>query len=247
MAEAKCAFITGASQGIGAATAKALAADGYRVILHYGHQRERTEAKAAEIRAAGGEADVVGADLSQPDAAFQLAAEVSKLCGGKLDALVLNAGVMPGGDLDVCTPEIFDQIFQINLRSPFFLLQQLSPSLTEGASVIFLSSVTARRASHPVAAYGSMKYALESLTRRAAVLLGERWIRVNCVAPATTASETVQPYVDIPAMRDVTLADQALKRIAQPEDIADVIAFLCSDKARWITGAMIPVDGGTLL
>ena len=247
MAGAKCAFITGASQGIGAATARALAAQGYRVILHYGSQKERTEALAAELRAAGGSADIVGADLSQPDAAFRLAAEVKELCGGKLDALVLNAAVMPGGDLDVCTPEMFDQIYQINLRSPFFLLQQLSPVLSEGASVVFLSSVTARRALYPVAAYGAMKYALESLTRRTAMQLGERWIRVNAVAPATTESETVAPYLAHGPMRDETLAVQALKRITQPEDVANVIAFLCSDKARMITGALIPVDGGTLL
>ena len=247
MAEAKCAFITGASQGIGAATARALAADGYRVILHYGSQRERTEGVAASIREAGGSADVVGADLSQPDAAHELAAEVTRLCGGRLDALILNAAIMPASDIDVCTPEVFDELFHINLRAPFFLLQQLSPSLTEGASVVFLSSVTAKRGIYPVAAYGSMKYALESLARRAAVSLGERWIRVNAVAPATTASETVAPVLEYPEMRDSTLAGQALKRIAQPEDIADVIAFLCSDKARWITGALIPVDGGTLL
>lgn len=247
MAEAKCALITGASQGIGAATARALAADGYRVILHYGSQRERTEAVAASIREAGGNADVVEADLSQPNAAHELAAAVTRLCGGRLDALVLNAAVMPGGDLDACTPEMFDQIFAINLRSPFFLLQQLSASLTEGASVVFLSSVTARRAVYPVAAYGAMKYALESLTRRTAMQLGERWIRVNAVAPATTESETVAPYLAQGPMREATLADQALKRITQPEDVADVIAFLCSDKARMITGAVIPVDGGTLL
>jgi 3-oxoacyl-[acyl-carrier protein] reductase len=244
---ARCAFITGASQGIGAATAKALAADGYRVLVHYGSQRGKAEAVVAAIRAAGGSAEALGADLSQPNAAHELGAEVARLCGGKLDALILNAAVMPGGDIDVCTPEMFDQIFQINLRSPFFLLQQLTPSLTEGASVVFLSSVTARRGVYPVAAYGSMKHALELLVKRAAVKLGERWIRVNAVAPATTASETVAPYLEHAAMRDATLADQALKRIAQPDDIADVIAFLCSHKARWITGALIPVDGGTLL
>ncbi|MGE3689963.1 MAG: SDR family NAD(P)-dependent oxidoreductase [Novosphingobium sp.] len=244
---AKCALVTGASQGIGAATARALAADGYRVILHYGSQRDKAEAHAADIRAGGGEADVVGADLSQPNAAHELAAEVTELCSGKLDALVLNAAIMPGGDVDVCTPEMFDAIFHINLRAPFFLLQQLSPSLREGASVVFMSSVTARRALYPVAAYGAMKYALESLTRRAAVQFGERWIRINAVAPATTESETVAPYLAQGPMREATLADQALKRITQPEDVADVIAFLCSDKARMITGALIPVDGGTLL
>jgi 3-oxoacyl-[acyl-carrier protein] reductase len=248
MSEAnKCALVTGASQGIGAATARVLAAEGYRVIIHYGSQRERTEALAAEIRAAGGSADVVGADLAQPNAAHELAAQVTKLCGGKLDALILNAAIMPTSDLDNCTPEVFDDLFHINLRSPFFLLQQLTPALAEGASVVFLSSVTAKRGLYPVAAYGSMKYAIESLTRRAAVALGERWIRVNAVAPATTASETVAPHLEHPAMRDATIAGQALKRIAQPEDVADVIGFLCSDKARWITGALIPVDGGTLL
>ncbi len=243
----KTALVTGASQGIGAATAKALAADGYRVIVHYGSQQARAEAVAADIRASGGSADAVGVDLDDPDAAFVLASKVKDLCGGALHALVLNAAIMPSSDLDTCTPETFDSLVNINLRAPFFILQQLSPVLVEGASVVFLSSVTAKRGVFAVAAYGSMKFALESLMRRAAVLLGERWIRVNAVAPATTASETVAPWVESGPGREATLAVQALKRIAQPDDIADVIAFLCSDKARWVTGAMIPVDGGTLL
>lgn len=243
----KWALVTGASQGIGAATARALAADGYRVIVHYGSQREKAEALAAEIRAGGGSADIVAADFARPDAAHELAAEVTRLCSGRLDALVLNAAIMPSSDIDICTPETFDTVFAINLRAPFFLLQQLTPALAEGASVVFLSSVTAKRGIYPVAAYGAMKYAIESLVRRAAVALGERWIRVNAVAPATTASETVAPYVESGPGREATLAGQALKRIAQPDDIADVIAFLCSHKARWITGALIPVDGGTLL
>ena len=243
----KTALITGASRGIGAATAKALAADGYRVIVHYGGNREKAEAVAQEIRAAGGNADIVGADLAEPDAAHKLAAEVKRLCGGQLHALVLNAAIMPMSDLADCTPETFDQIFQINLRSPFFLLQQLSPVLAEGASVVFLSSLTARRVTGTVAAYGSMKAAIESLTRRAAAELGPRWIRVNAVCPATTASETIAPWTDTEEGREITISVQALKRVAQPEDIADAISLLCSEKARWITGAVIPVDGGAML
>jgi NAD(P)-dependent dehydrogenase (short-subunit alcohol dehydrogenase family) len=244
----KTALVTGASRGIGAATAKALAADGYHVLVHYGANPDLAEAIAAEIRDGGGSAETVGADLIQPEATAELAAEVSKLCGGQLHALVLNAGIMPGdSSFANCSPETFDEIFMVNLRAPFFLMQHLAPVLAEGASVVMISSVTARRAIGAVAAYGSMKAALESFVRRAAVEFGPRWIRVNGVAPATTASETVTPWTLTEAGREATLSVQALKRINQPEDVADVIAFLCSDKARIVTGAIIPADGGTLL
>lgn len=242
----RTALVTGASQGIGAATARALAADGYHAIVHYGAQDQRAETVAAQIRAAGGSADVVGADLADNHAPRRLAEEVAKLCGGQLHALVLNAAIMPGGTVADTSPEDFDRLYAINLRAPFFLLQHLSPVLAEGASVVFLSSLTARR-SIGGAAYGSMKLALESLVRRAAVEFGPRWIRVNGVAPATTASETVKGFTDTEAGFAATVAMQALKRVAQPEDIADVIAFLASDKARWIDGAVIPVDGGAML
>ena len=244
----KTALVTGASRGIGAATARALAADGYRVIVHYGANRDKAEQVAAQIRAAGGTADTLGGDLADPATPQALAEAVRALTGGTLDALVLNAGVMPGNsNFADCTPETFDAIFAVNLRAPFFLIQHLAPALAEGASVVMLSSVTARRAVGAVAAYGSMKAAIESFVRRAAVEYGPRWIRVNAVAPATTETETIAPWTQSDAGRAATLSVQALKRIAQPEDIADVVAFLCSDKARWITGAVIPVDGGTLL
>lgn len=243
----KFALVTGASRGIGRATAKALAADGYHLIIHYGASREKAEGLAEEIRAEGGSADVAGADLAQPNAPFALAEEVKRLCGGALHALVLNAAIMPMSDLADCTPETFDDIFRLNLRAPFFLLQQLSPVLAEGASVVFVSSLTARRVTGGVAAYGSMKAATESLVRRAAAELGPRWVRVNAVAPATTATDFIKAWTETEEGRETTIAIQALKRIAQPEDIADAISLLCTDKARWITGAVIPVDGGAML
>lgn len=243
----KTAFITGSSRGIGAATAKALAADGYRVIVHYSGNRDRAEAVADEVRAAGGSAEIVGADLSEPDAPFELAAQVSKLCPDGLHALVLNAAIMPMSNFSDCTPETFDEIFQINLRSPFFLLQQLSPVLADHASVVFVSSLTARRVTGGVAAYGSMKAAIESMTRRAASEFGERWIRVNAVCPATTENDLIKPFTDSDEGREITISVQALKRVAQPEDIADAISLICTEKARWITGAVIPVDGGAML
>lgn len=247
----KIALVTGASQGIGAATARALAADGYHVIVHYGNGHDKAKKVIEDIYTVGGSAEAVGADLSNPDATFDLAEKVKALCSdkpsGNLDALILNAAVMPMSTLAGCTPETFDQIYNVNLRSPFFLLQQLSPLLSEGASVVMLSSVTAQRVTGGVTAYASMKAAIESLVRRAAVELGERWIRVNGVAPATTASETIKPWTDTEQGREATIAVQALKRVAQPEDIADAISLLCSDKARWITGAVIPVNGGAFL
>ncbi|MCB2080118.1 MAG: SDR family oxidoreductase [Novosphingobium sp.] len=247
MTERKTALVTGASRGIGAATAKALAADGYHVIVHYGGSRDRAEQVVAQIESAGVTAQTVAADMSDPQAPFTLAEEIKALCPDGLHALVLNAAIMPMSDLADCTPETFDEIFHINLRAPFFLLQQLSPLLVEHASVVFVSSLTARRVTGGVAAYGSMKAATESLTRRAAQELGARWIRVNAVCPATTANDLIKQWTDTPEGFEATVSVQALKRVAQPEDIADAISLLCSEKARWITGAVIPVDGGAML
>jgi 3-oxoacyl-[acyl-carrier protein] reductase len=242
-------LVTGASQGIGAATARALAADGFHVLVHYGTGRNKAERVVEAIRADGGSAEAAGQDLAGDGAAQALAETVRERLGdGKLHALVLNAGIMPGDtSIANCTPDQFDQVFAVNLKAPFFLLQALAPVLANGASVTTVSSVTARRATGAVAAYGSMKAALESLVMRGAAELGGRGVRVNAVAPATTASETIKPWTDTEQGREMTLAVQALKRINTPEDVAHVIAFLASDKARMVTGAVIPVDGGTLL
>lgn len=244
----RTALVTGASRGIGAATAKALAAEGYHVLVHYGTGRDQAEAVVAAIRAAGGSAETLGADLARAEAPRELAEEALRLAGGTLDAVVLNAAVMPGNsNIGACSPETFDQIYAVNLRAPFFLLQHLAPDIAEGGSVVLLSSVTARRAVGAVAAYAAMKAALESLVARSAAELGPRGIWVNAVAPGVTASDTIAPWAHSEAGRETTLGMQALKRINEPEDVADVIAFLCSDKARIVTGAVIAADGGTLL
>lgn len=243
----KTALVTGASRGIGRATAKVLAGDGYRVIIHYGENQDKAESLAEEIREAGGSADVAGADLALKDGPQVMAEQVRNLCPDGLHALILNAAIMPTSDISDCPQELFDEIFHINLRSPFFILQELAPILAEGASVVFISSLTARRATGPVAAYGTMKAAIESLTRRGAAEFGSRWIRVNAVCPATTANDLIKPFTDTDEGREATIAVQALKRVAMPEDIADAISLLCTDKARWITGAVIPVDGGAML
>jgi 3-oxoacyl-[acyl-carrier protein] reductase len=245
----RAALVTGASQGIGAATAKALAADRFHVLVHYGSGAKRAEAVAEAIRAEGGSAETIGQDLAADGAAQALAAAARERLGdAQLDALVLNAGIMPGdSSIANCPPDTFDLIFAVNLKAPFFLMQSLGTIMAQGGSVTVVSSVTARRATGAVAAYGAMKAALESLVMRGAAEFGGRGIRVNAVAPATTASETIKPWTESEQGRDATLALQALKHIIQPEDVADVIAFLSGDKARMVTGAVVPVDGGTLL
>jgi NAD(P)-dependent dehydrogenase (short-subunit alcohol dehydrogenase family) len=200
-----------------------------------------------DIEAAGGMAQLVGGDLSDPQAPARLGAEVAALCPDGLQALVLNAAVMPPSDIATCDEETFDRIYTINLRAPFFLLQALSPTLVEGASVVFVSSLTARRVTGGVAGYATMKGGIETLVRRAAHEFGPRWIRVNAVAPGTTATGPIAAWTETPQGFEMTTRDQALKRIAQPDDIAGPIAFLCGDAARWITGTVIPVDGGALL
>jgi 3-oxoacyl-[acyl-carrier protein] reductase len=139
----KTALVTGASRGIGRATAQALANAGARVIVHYGRAAAEAAALVAEIRAAGGRADAVNADLSTPEGAATLAAEVRALVGERLDIFVSNAGISKAAAIEDHTVEDFDGLFATNVRAPFFLLQQLLPILGDGSSVIVTTSLAA--------------------------------------------------------------------------------------------------------
>src|SRR6202158_4125762 len=134
------ALVTRASRGIGRSTARALAAAGARVIVHYGNAAKEAESLVAEIRASGGHADAVGADLSAPDGAHKLAAAVRKLVGERLDIVVANAGIATPATIDDQSVAEFDRMFAVNVRAPFFLVQQLLPLLGDGSSVVLLSS-----------------------------------------------------------------------------------------------------------
>ena len=242
----KTALITGASRGIGRATATALAAEGAHVIIHYASSAAAAESLAAEIRSAGGKADIAGADLAAPNAPAALPAQVKTLTNGKLDILVANAGIGGAAPIAEQTIEKFDELFAVNVRAPYFLVQQLLPLLPEGASIILLSSLAAGAAVGDLSAYSSTKGAIDTLVKHFAAALGAKNIRVNAVAPGVIETD-MSSFAKSDAGKDFTLGLQALKRIGQPDDIADVIAFLASDKARWITGATIPVDGGSKL
>ena len=249
----KTALVTGASKGIGRATALALAKAGAHVVVHYGRSAQEAVSLVAEIRTKGGRADAISADLGTADGAALLAKQVRSLVGDRLDVLVLNAGVSKAARVADHTVEVFDNLFATNVRGPFFLVQQLLPVLVEGSNIVAISSAVARTVvgnpgleNPSVLAYASTKGALETLVRNWAAILGPRGIRVNAVAPGVIDTD-MSNFTKTEAGREVALGMQALKRIGKPEDVADVVAFIASDGARWITGASIPVDGGSKL
>lgn len=244
--QGKTALVTGASRGIGRASALALAKAGAQVLVHYRSGAAEAEAVVADIRQAGGRADAVKADLGAPDGPHALARQVREVVGERLDILVANAGVSVGGTIEETTVEAFDQMFAVNVRAPFFLVQQLLPILGKGSSVVLVSSLAAHASVGALSAYAATKGAIDTLVKHFASALGERGIRVNAVAPGVVETD-MSKFAKTDAGRDFTLSLQALKRVAQPDDIAAAIAFLASDASRWVTGDTLRVDGGSKL
>lgn len=242
----KIALVTGASRGIGRASALALAKAGAHVLIHYASGVAEAGAVVAEINRAGGTAESIAADLRAADGPHLLAARTRALSGDRLDILVANAGVSFAATVEDTTVEDFDRLFAVNVRAPFFLIQQLLPTMSEGSSIVLLSSLAAHATLGTIAAYAATKGAIDTLTRHFAAALGARGIRVNAVAPGVVPTD-MSNFTKTDAGREFTLSIQTLKRLAQPDDIAAAVAFLASDQARWITGDILHVDGGSKL
>ena len=157
-----------------------------------------------------------------------------------------NAGTSQAATIEETTVEDFDRLFAVNVRAPFFLVQQLLPILGERSSVVLLSSLAADAAVGNLSAYASTKGAIDTLVKHFAAALGPKGIRVNAVAPGVVPTD-MSSFAKTDQGREFTLGIQALKRMAAPEDIADAVAFLASDNARWVTGDTLHVDGGSKL
>jgi 3-oxoacyl-[acyl-carrier protein] reductase len=242
----KTALVTGASRGIGRASALALAKEGAQVLVHYSSGEKEADAVVAEIRAAGGNAQKVAANLRDADGPHTLANRVRAVVGHRLDILVANAGVSKAASIEETTVEDFDNLFAVNVRAPYFLVQQLLPVMCKGSSVVLLSSLAAHAEVGTLPAYAATKGAVDTLVRHFASALGIRGIRVNAVAPGVVETD-MSSFTKTDAGREATLGMQALKRVAQPDDIGSAVAFLASDAARWITGETLRVDGGSKL
>ncbi|AOB38793.1 SDR family oxidoreductase [Bordetella parapertussis] len=247
----RTALVTGASRGIGRAIALALGRCGATVAVHYNAAREQADEVVQAIGAAGGRAWALRADLAHPDGAGALArdlrASLREQTGDEgLDILVNNAGVSLRARLPEVSPQDFDRIIQVNLKTPFFLIQHLLPLLRDGGRIVNVSSMGTRAAYPEMSVYAPAKAGLEALTLLLASDLGARGITVNAVLPGATATDMNTRARD-PAMADALARDIALGRVGQPEDIADIVAFLASDQARWITGQRIDATGGQRL
>jgi NAD(P)-dependent dehydrogenase (short-subunit alcohol dehydrogenase family) len=192
----------------------------------------------SEIRNAGGRADAIAANLAAPDGPHTLAKQVRGIVGDRLDILVANAGISKAATIEDTTVADFDNLFAINVRAPFFLVQQLLPILGNGSSVSLVSSLAAHATVGTLPAYAATKGAVDTLVRHFASALGPRDIRVNAVAPGVVETE-MSSFTKTDAGRESTLGMQALKRLAQPDDIGGVVAFLAGDTVR--------VDGGSKL
>ncbi|MGW1800273.1 SDR family oxidoreductase [Streptomyces sp. NPDC001984] len=243
----KTALVTGGSRGIGRAIAQRLAADGARVAVHYARQDADALETVSAIEEAGGRAFPLKAELGTDGDVDTLFARLAEgLAGERLDVLVNNAAILAGGTLEQTTPEDFDRIFAVNVRAPFFIVQRALSVLRDGGRIINVSSA-ATRIAMPELVYAMTKGAIDVMGRSLAMQLGPRGITVNTVAPGVTATDMNARMRDKPEMVGDITAVTALGRIGEPADIADIVDFLASDDARWVTGHVLDATGGLFL
>ncbi|MEU7423427.1 SDR family oxidoreductase [Streptomyces sp. NPDC040750] len=249
--EGRTALVTGGSRGIGRAISRRLAREGALVAVHYGHDQEAAERTVKEIEADGGRAFAVHAELGVPDDAGTLWAAFDAALAGQdaepgLDILVNNAGVtLPRRIADV-TEADYDRAFAVNTKAPFFIVQRALDRLRDGGRIVNVSSVATRVAFPPIIAYTMTKAALDYLTLTLAQELGPRGITVNSVAPGYTETE-INPTLAVPEIRQRYADASVFGRLGAPADIADVVSFVASEEARWVTGQWIDASGGVHL
>jgi NAD(P)-dependent dehydrogenase (short-subunit alcohol dehydrogenase family) len=243
----KTALVTGASRGIGKAIAQRLGSAGAVVGVHFGRDEDAARTTLAEIEQGGGHGFLVGVELGvDGDVDRVIAGLTDGLDGRALDILVNNAGILTASPLDVVTPEEFDRSFAVNVRAPFFLIRGVLPRLADGGRIINISSAVTRIAS-PFLHYAMNKGAIEVMSHTLARALGERRITVNTVAPGVVDTDMGSWVHSSPEIEASVRSTVALGRIGRPSDVADIVAFLASEDARWVTGVVVDASGGQWL
>jgi 3-oxoacyl-[acyl-carrier protein] reductase len=248
----KVALVTGASRGLGRAIALRLAKDGMTVIVHYGQNQAAADQVVAEVTALGRKAIAVQADVAQVSSIHtmfeQLDTELMRLTGdAKFDVLVNNAGTAIAKPIGDWTEAEFDGQFDLNFKGLFFMTQAAMPRLRDNGRIVNLGTGLTRFSDPNYAVYAASKGAVNVLTQNLALLLGERGITVNTVAPGAIDTDLNASWLRSEEGRQQTVAIAALKRVGMPDDIADVVAFLASEDSRWVTGQRIEASGGAHL
>jgi 3-oxoacyl-[acyl-carrier protein] reductase len=239
----KVAIVTGASNGIGRAIAERLAQEGATIIVNYGKSADKAKQVVANIEAKGGKAVAVQADMSKVADAGRLVKDTVKTFG-RLDILVNNAGMFIYKPLVEMTEEEFDRMFALNAKGPYFALQEAAKVIKEGGRIVNISTDGTHIGLSGATAYLGSKGALEQFTKGLAHELAPKGITVNTVSPGYTVTDMLPAD---PAFRQIGEQASPLKRLGTPKDIADVVAFVVSEEARWLTGQNLHTGGGVVM
>jgi 3-oxoacyl-[acyl-carrier protein] reductase len=243
----KVALVTGASRGIGAAIAEQFAAEGAKVVVNYARSEKEANEVVARIKAKGGEAVAVRADMGKPGEIPGLFAAAVKTFG-KLDILVNNAAIMQRLFLEEVTAETIDAHFNVNVRGYLLAAKEAARLMTDGGSIINVASAISRMAYPGAVVYTATKGAIDVMSRVLAMELGPKGIRVNVLAPGSTRTDmNSEKSGKTKEEERQEVAMTALRRQGEPEDIALAAVFLASDEARWVTGSWLDCSGGIRL
>ena len=248
----RVAVITGSSRGLGAATAKRLARDGFFVVVNYVKSKKEGEEVVKEIQKAGGKAALVQGDVSQLQGIRLFFEGVDAALKGaglpaSFDVLVANAGVLISKTFSETTEADFDSLFDTNVKGVFFLIQGALPRLRDNGRIVTLSSGLSRFANPMFTAYSATKGAIDVMTRILAQELGARGITVNAIAPGAIDTDMNASWIRSDAGKEMLLSRQAIKKIGLPPDIADAVSFLAGPDSRWVTAQRIEASGGSSL
>ncbi len=240
--EGKTALVTGASRGIGAAIAERLAAEGAQVMVNYAHSLDAANRVVEQIQADGGWATTAQANVARHEGVTTLFQQVDEIFGGRLTILVNNAGSLELGELTETTDKQFDETIHLNVRGVFLTAREAAKRMGQGGRIVNIGSIFGERIPFPgTGLYTMSKFAVAGFTRAWARDLGPKGITVNCVQPGPIETD-LNPA-------DSEFADQirpltALGRYGQPEEVAELVAYLISEKAAYVTGACLTIDGG---